>query len=652
MNVKYRLSGNEFNFKQTETDEVKKLNFLLSNNKGDFLNLGVSENSSKFQGLNVLRKEDFVFFKFLEAIVPKGLEVEEVEYLGYKVKRYFKSNFAIGETGDAPCDVFYLGPTGGVIYEIQNFDGEVFFDIDMRSFYDFKDEGRFYFVNETNGVVLVEYEKKDEKGDTEYKLYFGIKAVNFLHEIIGEWQKREYFYSKQRGSLSERYVYRLLSAKVDTDKKFIIGAGFSEEEVLKQIELLEFHQNELEGFESEMMRDVVKEGESVCMENIIKDGSVFEKPVSQDVGVAYELSKNALYKFLKKDININGVRDGMYAGYPWFNQFWSRDELVGIRGFINLGEINFVKEKLMNYLDIIDEESGMVRRIVTQKDSLMSFDGCFWIAKRLGDLIFRLDEENLLGKVFSMEELEFAYKKLNLVFNRLVKSSWDFENELVKVKDGDSWMDTIHIDFPLDIQVQFLEYSSFMAVLSSMLGKQEDATRFLDLENLMREKIRSAYFRNGHLYNEAYQDKVTSNVFLAYYLYPDLFLQNDWEIIFDNTLNHLRTSWGGISSLSKKDSNYKENYTGENDDSYHCGDSWFWINNVAAIAMADLNEKKYRREITKILVSSTNDILKFGAIGFASEISSASKQKSEGCFAQLWSSSTFIEMVDKLFLKK
>ena len=63
----------------------------------------------------------------------------------------------------------------------------------------------------------------------------------------------------------------------------------------------------------------------------------------------------------------------------------------------------------------------------------------------------------------------------------------------------------------------------------------------------------------------------------------------------------------------------------------------------------DFNEKKYRKEINGLLLSSTKDILELGCIGFGSEISSAKEQKPQGCYAQLWSSASYIEMVDKLF---
>jgi len=213
-------------------------------------------------------------------------------------------------------------------------------------------------------------------------------------------------------------------------------------------------------------------------------------------------------------------------------------------------------------------------------------------------------------------------------------------------------MDTIPAKSPLDIQVQFLEFVSFLAQLGAILQKKDEVGHFLDFEDGLRNNIKAKYLRNKQLYNEAQSDDLRSNVFLSYYFYPNLFLKDEWEMIFDNSLKVLKTTWGGICSLSKKDHRFLENYSGEKNESYHNGDSWYWINNLTAIVLNDLNEKKYRETIRGILFSSTKDILKIGTIGYGSEISSASSQKAEGCMAQLWSSSTYIEMVDSLFLRK
>lgn len=640
MKISYKLDDNIYSFKQEKNLETEKLNFLLTNNKGDFLNLGVQENVCKYQGLNLCNSENLEIFKILDSIILPNLECTEVESSGYSILRKFGSKVAVDVDNNSSeistSDRFYLGPSGGMIYEVKDYDGFVLFDLDIKKLNDFDEWGRDYNVYEKDGIVFVEYTKKVE--DTEdYKIYFGVKTQNFVYDLSGDWIKKEYSYSKTRGSLSERYVYRLLSTDIIGDKKFYIGYGFSEEEITSQISLLEKHQNELEKFDEAIYNDLTKKPE-------------FETLINEDSLTAYRLSKYSMYNFLNKNLETEHFNFGSFAGLPWFSQIWTRDELVGIKGLIDNDETNLVKEKLFDYLNLIDIESGLLKRI-DEEGSLESADGVFWLAKRFDDFIYYLENKKILSKVLSLEDIDLIYTKFYFSFEKIIEKFWDEKVELLKVKDGDSWMDTISVEYPMDIQVQFLKLVSFLTFLARILQKDRYAS-LLDFEDLLKSKIREGYFRKGFLYNELNEDKITSNVFLAYYIYPDLFLNSDWELIFDKSLKVLKTNWGGISSLSKKDNEFKADYTGENNLSYHKGDSWFWINNIAAMAMFEVDEKKYRKEISKILSSSTSDILKMGTIGYSSEISSASSQKAEGSMAQLWSSTTYIEMIDKLFSKK
>lgn len=647
MKIIYDLETQSFAYEQNNKLEISKLNFLLSNNKGDFVNFGVLSNSCKFQGASVYGKNGDVY-KFIDEILVLGMKSDAVVYGGYFARRDFASDLvesAESEIKDekkakiveSTFDRFYLGQAGGLVYTIGNFTGDIVIDLDFRKLSDFDIWGREYEVYKKEGIVFVKYNKKREN-TIEYTMYFGVKSVNFSYELLLSWVKKEYSYSKQRNSDFERYVFRLMKVNISENKKLFFGMGFSEEEVIEQITLLEFHKQELVSFDKNVYLDFVKSEE-------------FSKPLTQNIDLAYKLSSNAIYRFLNKNIGKTEMFEGLYAGYPWFSQVWARDELVALRAFINKGDHLFVKTKLFSYLSNINTETGCLKRI-EQSGSLESFDAVFVLTKRVEDYIFYLEEKGKLDEGLSRAEIEFIYEKLNLVFNKVTTSYWDKEKELLKVKRGDSWMDTIDAWYPLDVEVQFLNFVSVLSILSGMLGKTSEAEHFLDFEELLREKIRTAYFRAGILYNEPFVDNVNSNVFLAYYYCPDLFLRHTWEDIFDKSLKELKTSWGGISSLSKNDKNFQPNYTGENDKSYHMGDSWFWINNVTAIVLNDLNEQKYRREIKDILLSSTKDVLVMGTIGFGSEVSSASEQKAEGCMAQLWSSSTYIEMIDKLFERK
>ena len=94
MKIKYNLNNEIYSYTQDEKVEENKLNFLLTNNKGDFLNLGVQSNSSKFQGLNFCDSKTLEIFKVLDEILLPGLEVKEVEVGGYYIKREFASKIS------------------------------------------------------------------------------------------------------------------------------------------------------------------------------------------------------------------------------------------------------------------------------------------------------------------------------------------------------------------------------------------------------------------------------------------------------------------------------------------------------------------------------------------------------------------------------
>lgn len=676
MKIYYDLGNQIYSYTQTNPDEIKKLNFILTNSNGSYLNFGAQNNSCKFQGLNIYNEKTKNIHKFVEEIIPKNLTLKEISYEGNKVVRIFnpiktsptniivneknKADQLFGEEGKlkynengileeeinvpsqiTPKDSFYLGPSGGMIYEIQNFKGDLIIDIDMKLRDDFQTEGRQHNIYKENEITIVEYTKTN-KDNSQYKQYLTIKSTNLKSTPIEEWTKKEYDYSKERNTLYEWYIFRLLKANVDNSKKIFFGTGFTKEEALNELTLLELHQNELENYDKQNY-----------INKITINENDFKKPITQDTQVAYKLSQNAILNFTNTNLNSQDLKSGIYAGFGWFSDVWARDEIISLRSLINIGEYEFVKERLMYYLNKINPETGELK-ILQNKPSNESFDATFWLAKRIEDLIYSLVEQNALSKIFFDKELNSIYEKLSLAFNKIIKNNWDFDKELIKVKYAQSWMDTIEVNYPMDVQVQLLEFISFMASLSNITKNKNDTEKYLDLEDGLRNKIVTTYVKNNTLYNDLNQTEETHNcnVFLAYYIYPNLLHKNDWEKIIDNALKAMKTSWGGVSSLSKKANNFQINYSGENNLSYHRGDTWYWINNITAIVLNDLNEKKYRNEISKILMSSTTDILKMGTIGYASEISSSSKQKAQGNLAQAWSSATYIEMIDKLFEKK
>lgn len=668
MRVTYEIADNTFSYSLDLNRDSYKLNTLLSNPRGDFLNFNLGEPCSKYQGFSIFDSKALESYKIIDQFVLRGVTPSEVIVNNYEITRVYESvytdsipisdeikNSEIGEDGHleysqtgvlqevsnevsiGAVEKMFLGPTGGMVYSISNFDGSFMIDLDCRKQQDYDEWGRNYETYEKDGIYFVKYTKKKGEED-EYTLFMGIKTPNFLYDEMKNFHEKDYPYSKERNSLSKWHVFRLMRVHVSGSKRLFIGAGFEEKDVVDQIFLLENHYDELEGFGKSLNKDLVPDVE-------------FALPVTQDIKVAYDMSRYAMYAFLNKELYNQTRSQGTFAGFPWFTQIWSRDELIGLRAFINMGEDQLVKDILMNYLSLIDEETGLLPRL-SSHGSFDSADACFILAKRIEDFLFELSGDNRLDQVLSIGEIEYIYDKLSLVFNRIVTTSWNYERELLDVKPGDSWMDTLDTKHPLDVQAQFLCFTSVLAVLSNLLHIDTDTQRLLDLEDLFRSKIVKTYFKDGILSNDPDRVVSTTNVFLSYYFYPSLLTQSEWRVALGNAVKDLKTSWGGFSTLSKNDPEFQPNYTGENDLSYHRGDSWFWMNNIVAIVLHDFSEKEFREEINAIVKSSVEDILKRGTLGFGSEVSSSSEMRPEGAMAQLWTSSTFIEMIDKLHLRQ
>ena len=214
----------------------------------------------------------------------------------------------------------------------------------------------------------------------------------------------------------------------------------------------------------------------------------------------------------------------------------------------------------------------------------------------------------------------------------------------------ETWMDTVWGNDTRSgarIEIQALRLSMYRLAYE-LSGKDE----FKELEQKLKEKVREKFW-NGNILADGLDDwTIRPNLFIAAYIYPELLSKDEWSKCFETALPKLWLEWGGLATIDKDNPLFCDNYTGENHQSYHRGDSWFWINNLAAIVMARVDRKLFGNYIDQILDASANDILYQGFIGHHSELSSASEQKSEGCLCQAWSSAMFVELMHELYKDK
>lgn len=312
------------------------------------------------------------------------------------------------------------------------------------------------------------------------------------------------------------------------------------------------------------------------------------------------------YKCALASLNSLTNTKGILAGMPWFYEHWARDEIISAVAL----PTEKAKKIILKHLNTTLTKPGA---------TLKSKDLPGWTAIRAGQL---------------WEELEKNEKREIL--------------QKIKPVDGlisngplETWMDTRWEDDTREgecIEIQALN-------LAIMKLHQKDTAK-------LKNEIRKKFWNGKCLKDKTNEDTIRPNIFIAAYAYPELLTTKEWTTCFRNALKELWLEWGGLATISKKHRLFSDEYTGEDNKSYHRGDSWFWLNNLAATVMHNINSAEFSKEIQRIIDASTQEILEEGAAGHHAEISSASRLESNGCLAQAWSAAMYVEMIREVYKLK
>ncbi|MEK6808578.1 MAG: amylo-alpha-1,6-glucosidase, partial [Nanoarchaeota archaeon] len=364
-------------------------------------------------------------------------------------------------------------------------------------------------------------------------------------------------------------------------------------------------------------------------------GEKFNLPKINDteIKMAYICSVDTL-----RSMYVN--EKGLFAGLPWFFQFWSRDELISVKALMMIGMRKQAEDLLRKYLYCLGVNHKI--RNKSQAPDLDSADAIGWLFKRLDDY-FRI-----FGKSsFSKEVGTLFLQKLIIAVDEIL--IYNTESGLAKNNSKETWMDTSfegddRSGFRIEIQALRLFIYRFMFNLTN-------ESKYKSLELSLKRLVMKNFWNGKYLADGLNDWTIRPNTFIAYYLYPDLLDKSEWADCFKNSLKYLWLDYGGVASISKSHRLFTPSHTGEDTKSYHRGDSWFWINDLSAIAMYRVDKKKFERFIKRIITASKNEILYSGAIGRHAEVSSANELKSQGCLMQTWSSAMFIELVKEVGVK-
>lgn len=591
------------------------ISFILTNKKGGYSYFG-DKAVSKYHGMFYFNGLDM--FRVIEDIcLTDESSITEIENRFYCIKR------KRGKERESSLTEGFFMPHGfdSLVYELsEKREIEVFLDI--RHSYDSRNWGRFYEVESENECIVIRFTKKtdgreDYSDNTdEFTLYLAIKHDSGDFNNTGKWVEHYYALDKKRNSFPfTRYVYSALRL---SPGKAVFSVSKSRKKAVSECNYVFKNSGILKSRQERYFNSIIGKIDFSPKNKVNNKVDNYNNEK-----LAYISAVNSLDSLLLD----SGKSCFIQAGLPWFFQEWARDEMISLKALILIGKNKIASEIIERHFSKIKNGST----VTSEKNAKVnSSDAIGWMFMRLCncDMRLKMPKQNII-------------KRLKAIADGLIESQT--ENKFAISNPQETWMDTLSRLGPR------IEIQALRLFIYEMMFKLTKEDRYLRLLESLKGAVLENLWNGEFLFDGMNDSSVRPNVFIAYYAYPDLLSKEQWIKCFEKALSCLWLEWGGLSTIDKSDVQFSKEHTGQNPQSYHNGDSWFWLNNLAAIAMHRLDSEKFKRYISRILNSGSEEILFRGAVSHHSELSPAIALQSEGCPMQAWSSAMYIELIAEIF---
>ncbi len=593
-----------YSFFDLTLDEESTGASVLTNGFGDFF---VLDPTCSYEGWFHLETNPWKLRKSIARIKPEGLEQSSFHVQPHSLQRTYT---------DGSSDSFILYQDT-LLYYTKNISQPILLTLDSREAYDNSPLGREYAIYEKEGCWFIYFKQGDIE---EFLCLKGVEDVRLREQ----WREEHYSFDASRGVADTFWVFDAFT--FHSTGHTVIGRGTTESQARTKTDISSHHYH-----------DVISALQSKVATYQDLPGATLREQL------AFVYAQHGLYS-LKTDCRYqHTLLTGIYAGLPWFFQLWGRDELISLGGFLAAEDFSIVEEILERYTQQVLLLEEVPNRF--PPSVVASVDGLGWYAKRLHEYIRTRLAKN--PREFSREELQRWHTALQRAYQKVERTR--MREGLVFNYAQETWMDTVYEDsgregFCVEIQALHLALIDAILYLERLLDLPFSISRDDFIFTVRKHFIRSHRIIDMLFPSLEPDMSYRPNLFLAQYISPTLFLKEDWKQTFKYALDKLFLSWGGLSTLSLDHPLYQPKYTGNNNKSYHRGDSWYFVNNIAAIS---LFEYSFQKEAKAILDASIQELFSLGFAGCSAEVSSASLQEGTGSLSQAWSSSTLIELLKK-----
>ncbi|MDW8286443.1 MAG: amylo-alpha-1,6-glucosidase [Flammeovirgaceae bacterium] len=352
---------------------------------------------------------------------------------------------------------------------------------------------------------------------------------------------------------------------------------------------------------------------------------------------------------------------GIYAGLPWFNDYWGRDTFISLAGAcLVTGQHEVARKILISFSDYqnADEKSPYYGRVPNRlrPDEVIynTADGTprFVIALR-----------KYIEYSGDQEIIPLLYVTVKRALDGGLKN-WVDEKGYLKHEDADTWMDA-KIDGKIpwsargsracDVQALWYEALNVGVFFAQVFQKEDDAIRWKNAAQQLKQHFEKDFWQDGK--HGFLADRLTWNeqpdfTFRPNQLFALDLLSSDslrW-VCTRNVCENLVFPWG-VSSLWQEDENfhpyheYWEFY--HKDAAYHNGTVWLWNSGIAIQRLLEAYQKQHAYLLFKNMSLLP---LRIGAVGSIAEnmdahpVGKATFPRLTGTFLQAWSNAEFLRV--------
>lgn len=357
--------------------------------------------------------------------------------------------------------------------------------------------------------------------------------------------------------------------------------------------------------------------------------------------------------------------NGIYAGLPWFNEYWGRDMFISMPGACLVsGQFEVAKAILKDFakLQDTDPESETYGRIPNRAN----LEGILYNTTD-GTPRFVIQALQLAEYSGDTEFLHELYPAIKMSIDASIKNYIDDKGYLTHA-DADTWMDVKRNGIPGSPRgnrandIQALWYAQLVAgsKIAAMLDDMASAEDWSGLAVHMASNFERDFCNKegSYIYDHINADGSPDLQFRPNQLYCfDLVSDDDFkQKVTRRTWEELVYPWG-VASLAQWDSQFHPQHENwhyyHKDDAYHNGTIWLWNNGIAMQRMIEYGQVDAAWELFK---NMNRQALHEGAVGSLSENADAHPREGEswvkrsGTFLQAWSNAEHLRVWYQYFL--